>query len=101
MRFVRRSEGASSARKVFRRAREDKRTGHQVYVAAALMEYYCMKDKEVAMRVFNLGLKKYENEPEYGLAYADFLSNLNEDNNTRVVFERILTSFKLTSDKSM
>lgn len=101
MRFIRRSEGPNNARLVFKRAREDKRTGYQVFVAAALLEYNCMKDKEVAIRVFKLGLKKYENEPEFGLAYADFLSNLNEDNNTRVVFERILTSSKLPADKSI
>ncbi|EFO86298.1 hypothetical protein GCK72_004918 [Caenorhabditis remanei] len=101
MRFIRRTEGPNNARLVFKRAREDKRTGYQVFVASALMEYNCMKDKEVAIKVFKLGLKKYENEPGFGLAYADFLSNLNEDNNTRVVFERILTSSKLPSDKSI
>ncbi|CAI2340027.1 unnamed protein product [Caenorhabditis sp. 36 PRJEB53466] len=101
MRFVRRTEGPNNARTVFKKARDDKRTGHQVFVASAFMEYNCMKDKDVAMKVFGLGLKKYENEPDYGLAYADFLSSLNEDNNTRVVFERILTSMKLTTDKSI
>uniref|UniRef100_A0A1I7TA54 Suf domain-containing protein n=1 Tax=Caenorhabditis tropicalis TaxID=1561998 RepID=A0A1I7TA54_9PELO len=101
MRFIRRTEGPITARLVFKRAREDKRTGYQVYVAAAQLEYNCMKDEKVAIRVFQLGLKKYENEPEFGLAYANFLSNLNEDNNTRVVFERILTSAKLPSDKSI
>ncbi|CAI5441860.1 unnamed protein product [Caenorhabditis angaria] len=101
MRFVRRTEGAKNARLVFKRAREDARTGHQVYVASALMEYYCHKDKDVAMRIFNLGLKKYENEPEFGLAYVEFLAHLNEDNNTRVVFERILTSGNLAADKAV
>ncbi|EGT53338.1 CBN-SUF-1 protein [Caenorhabditis brenneri] len=101
MRFIRRTEGPNNARIIFKRAREDKRTGYQVYVAAALMEHNCMKEQDVAIRVFKLGLKKYENEPEFGLAYANFLSNLNEDNNTRVVFERILTSSKLPSDKSI
>ncbi|CAP22079.2 Protein CBR-SUF-1 [Caenorhabditis briggsae] len=101
MRFIRRTEGPNNARLVFKRAREDKRTGYQVFVAAAHMEYNCMKDADVAIRVFKLGLKKYENEPEFGLAYADFLSNMNEDNNTRVVFERILTSSKLPADKQI
>ncbi|CAB3404733.1 unnamed protein product [Caenorhabditis bovis] len=91
MRFIRRTEGAKNARLVFKRAREDSRSGHQVYIASALMEYYCHKDKNVAMRVFEHGLKKYGNEPDYALAYVKFLSHLNEDNNTRVVFERILT----------
>uniref|UniRef100_A0A8R1DTG2 Suf domain-containing protein n=1 Tax=Caenorhabditis japonica TaxID=281687 RepID=A0A8R1DTG2_CAEJA len=101
MRFVRRTEGPNNVRLTFKKARDDKRTGHQVYVAAAFIEYQCMKDPDVAQKVFGLGLKKYESEPEFCGAYTDFLSSLNEDNNTRVVFERILTSLKLTSDKSM
>ena len=76
-----------------------------------------VQDKDVAMRVFDLGLKKYGDEPEYCLAYVDFLTHLNgklrssevseteshhfeEDNNTRVVFERILTSGALPSERS-
>jgi cleavage stimulation factor subunit 3 len=39
-----------------------------------------------------LGLKKYANDPDYCLAYVEFLTPLNEDNNTRVLFERILSS---------
>ncbi|KAJ1347103.1 hypothetical protein KIN20_002069 [Parelaphostrongylus tenuis] len=62
--------------------------------------FYCSKDKDVAMRVFDLGLKKYGDEPEYACAYVDFLTHLNEDNNTRVVFERILTSEALSPEKS-
>ncbi|PIO72479.1 suppressor of forked protein [Teladorsagia circumcincta] len=34
-------------------------------------------DKDVAMRVFDLGLKKYGDEPEYACAYVDFLTHLN------------------------
>ena len=36
-----------------------------------------VQDKDVAMRVFDLGLKKYGDEPEYCLAYVDFLTHLN------------------------
>lgn len=43
MKFVRRVEGIKSTRTVFRKAREDARSKCQVYVAAALMEYYCSK----------------------------------------------------------
>ncbi|CAI4231019.1 unnamed protein product [Auanema sp. JU1783] len=99
LKFVRRTEGVKSARLLFKRAREDKRTSYHIFVASALMEYYCSKDKEIAMRVFDLGLKKYGDEPEYACAYVDFLSHLNEDNNTRVVFERILTSGTMPSEK--
>ncbi|VDM52621.1 unnamed protein product [Angiostrongylus costaricensis] len=100
MKFTRRTEGVRAARAVFKRAREDNRCRHHVFIAAALMEFYCSKDKDVAMRVFDLGLKKYGDEPEYACAYVDFLTHLNEDNNTRVVFERILTSEALSPEKS-
>ncbi|XP_076344478.1 cleavage stimulation factor subunit su(f) isoform X2 [Tachypleus tridentatus] len=101
MKFARRAEGIKSARTVFKKAREDSRSKYHVYVAAALMEYYCSKDKNIAFKIFELGLKKYGDEPGYILAYVDYLSHLNEDNNTRVLFERVLTSGSLTSEKSV
>uniref|UniRef100_A0A0N5AIR5 Suf domain-containing protein n=1 Tax=Syphacia muris TaxID=451379 RepID=A0A0N5AIR5_9BILA len=101
MKFVRRTEGVQFARSVFKRARQDPRCKFHVYVASALMEYYCSKDTDIAIRIFDMGLKKYGDEPDYALAYVDFLSHLNEDNNTRVVFERILTSGTMPTEKSL
>ncbi|XP_065560553.1 cleavage stimulation factor subunit 3-like [Artemia franciscana] len=101
MKFARRAEGIKSARAVFKKAREDQRSSYNVFVAAALMEYYCSKDKNVAFKIFELGLKKYSDDPEYLVAYVDYLSHLNEDNNTRVLFERILSSPSLSSQKSI
>ncbi|KAJ8688604.1 hypothetical protein QAD02_024399 [Eretmocerus hayati] len=101
MKFARRAEGIKSARTVFKKAREDQRCRHHVYVAAALMEYYCTKDKNIAFRIFELGLKKFADNPEYILCYIDYLSHLNEDNNTRVLFERVLSSGSLEPDKSV
>uniref|UniRef100_A0A1I8BZ39 Suf domain-containing protein n=1 Tax=Meloidogyne hapla TaxID=6305 RepID=A0A1I8BZ39_MELHA len=92
MKFIRRTEGLKQARLVFKRAREDKRNNFHVYVAAAYIEYYCSKEPEIAKRIFDLGLKKFAKDPEYALAYVEFLSNLNEETNTRVVFERLLNS---------
>uniref|UniRef100_A0A915DS50 Suppressor of forked domain-containing protein n=1 Tax=Ditylenchus dipsaci TaxID=166011 RepID=A0A915DS50_9BILA len=101
IKFTRRTEGVEAARLVFKQAREDKRISFHVYVAAATMEYYCSKNKQVAMRIFDLGLKRFSNDSEYALSYVDFLSHLNEDNNTRVIFERILNSGALSSDKAV
>lgn len=47
MKFTRRAEGIKSARQVFKLAREDSRTRYHVFVAAALMEYYCSKASEL------------------------------------------------------
>jgi cleavage stimulation factor subunit 3 len=91
MRFERRTEGIKSARSMFKRAREDIRTNHQIYVGAALMEYYCTKDNNIAFNIFNLGLKKYGQNVDYILAYIDYMTHLNEDHNARVLFERVLS----------
>ncbi|CAH2235416.1 jg13274 [Pararge aegeria aegeria] len=101
MKFARRAEGIKSARTVFKRAREDPRSLYHVFVAAALMEYYCSKDKNIAFRIFELGLKKFSHIPEYVLCYIDYLSHLNEDNNTRVLFERVLSSGSLKPESSV
>ncbi|XP_063217787.1 protein suppressor of forked [Bacillus rossius redtenbacheri] len=101
MKFARRAEGIKAARTVFKRAREDVRSKYHVFVAAALMEYYCSKDKNIAFRIFELGLKKFSDNPDYILCYIDYLSHLNEDNNTRVLFERVLSSGNLEPEKSV
>lgn len=77
MKFARRAEGIKSARTVFKKAREDIRSRYHVFVAAALMEYYCSKDKDIAFRIFELGLKKFGGNPEYVKCYVDYLSHLN------------------------
>lgn len=101
MKFTRRAEGIKTARSVFKKAREDIRSRYHVFVAAALMEYYCSKDKDVAFRIFELGLKRFGGSPEYVMCYIDYLSHLNEDNNTRVLFERVLSSGGLTNQLSV
>jgi tetratricopeptide (TPR) repeat protein len=101
MKFCRRAEGIKAARTVFKMAREDERSNFHVYVAAALMEYYSSKDKNVAFRIFDLGLRKFSSSPEFILAYLDYLSHLNEDNNTRVLFERVLTAGTLEPRDSL
>lgn len=49
MKFMRRSEGIKAARLAFKKAREDVRSNHHVFTAAALMEYYCSKVKQVKL----------------------------------------------------
>jgi len=100
MRFERRTDGIKSARTIFKRAREDSRINHQIYIAAALMEYYCTKDNNIAFNIFNLGLKKYGQNIDYILAYIDFMTHLNEDHNARVLFERVLAADNSISKQS-
>lgn len=95
MRFTRRTDGLKAARAVFKRARDEKRCGYQIYVAAALMEYHCTKEQAIACKIFELGLKKFNNCPNFILSYIHFMNSLNEENNTRVLFERVLTTCSL------
>ncbi|KAF7493188.1 Cleavage stimulation factor subunit 3 [Sarcoptes scabiei] len=101
MKFIRRTESITSARAIFKRAREDTRCTYEIYIASALMEYYCSKDINISCKIFELGLKKFLHEPNFILAYIDFLSHLNEENNIRVLFERVLSGDALSPEKSL
>lgn len=90
MRFARRAEGIKSARAVFKKARADERISYHVYVFAALMEYNCTKDTAVSQKIFELGLKRFKNDVEFLQQYTKFMQTLNESNNTRVLYERVL-----------
>nr|XP_047143845.1 cleavage stimulation factor subunit 3 isoform X1 [Hydra vulgaris] len=91
MKFSRRAEGISESRAVFKKAREDPRSKHHVFICASLIEHYCNKDPKVASNIFELGLKKYADNEDYLKAYIDYKIAQNDDNNTRVVFERLLS----------
>jgi cleavage stimulation factor subunit 3 len=98
MKFARRAEGIKAARTVFKMAREDARSRYHVFISAAMMEYYSTKvtlstlinlstshslsqqDKTVAFKIFELGLKKYGDQPEYILAYVNYMSHINGKN---------------------
>ncbi|KFD59107.1 hypothetical protein M514_00270 [Trichuris suis] len=99
MRFFRRREGIVGARTVFKKAREDTRCTWQVYVAAAQMELACTKESTVATKIFELALQKFPNVLEVALAYIEFLISLNNKENTRSLFERILTSDQIPPEK--
>ncbi|CAH1120995.1 unnamed protein product [Ceutorhynchus assimilis] len=101
MKFARRAEGLESARKVFKRARDDPRSQYHIFVYAALMEWHYSTDKNTAFRTLELGFKKFGGIPEYVTSYIDYLSHLNENNNTRQLFEKILSSGRLGNENSI
>ncbi|TDH72901.1 hypothetical protein CCR75_006670 [Bremia lactucae] len=99
-RFARRAYGAkglAEARAIFKRARKDEREGactYHVFAASALLEFYSDNSeagKDIAFKIFELGLKKCIQEPAYVLCYLDFLGHLNDDNNMRSLFEKVLS----------
>ncbi|KAF9460965.1 hypothetical protein BDZ94DRAFT_1238063 [Collybia nuda] len=93
MRFGRRAEGVKSSRSIFGKARKDRWAPWEVYEAAALMEYHCSDDKSVASRIFEKGLDYFGDEVEFVLRYLGFLISVNDENNARALFERVIATF--------
>lgn len=81
MRFLRRIEGIRSARQIFKKARDDSRISYHVYVAAAFMEYFCTKDKNIAYKIFQLGSTKFDHIPEYVLSFIELAKHINGKEN--------------------
>ncbi|ORZ09158.1 hypothetical protein BCR42DRAFT_334731 [Absidia repens] len=92
MRFARRTEGIKSARALFSKARKSSCRTYHVFIASALMEYHNSKDPGVAGKIFGLGIKSFGDDPAYICEYLDFLIQMNDDNNTRALFERSLAT---------
>ncbi|KIM62980.1 hypothetical protein SCLCIDRAFT_24567 [Scleroderma citrinum Foug A] len=95
IRYARRAHDLKTFRAIFARARKDRWTPWEVYEAAALMEYHCNKDGGlgVASRIFEKGLESFGDEVEFVLRYLGFLISVNDDNNARALFERVIPTF--------
>ncbi|KAN0098123.1 Suppressor of forked protein (Suf) domain containing protein [Tylopilus felleus] len=95
IRYARRAHDLKTFRAVFAKARKDRWTSWEVYEAAALMEYHCNKDggMGVASRIFEKGLESFGDEIEFVLRYLGFLISVNDDNNARALFERVIPTF--------
>ncbi|KAJ7197027.1 Suf-domain-containing protein [Mycena pura] len=95
MRFARRALGHKAARDVFGRGRRDEYTGWELFEAAALTEYRCnLEDgRIVAARIFEMGMKKYASDVHYVLSHLGFLLTVNDENNARALFERVIGTF--------
>ncbi|TPX37613.1 hypothetical protein SmJEL517_g00759 [Synchytrium microbalum] len=96
MRVMRRLQGVRGARAIFARGRKTMYSSYQLFVSSALMEYYNTKDAGVAGRIFELGYKTLTEKNDVDMAhfishYLDFLIQMNDDNNTRALFERALS----------
>ncbi|KAL0575471.1 mRNA 3'-end-processing protein rna14 [Marasmius crinis-equi] len=94
MRFVRRAQGVNASRPIFGKARKDPFTPWQVYESAALMEYHCSGEKDVAVRIFERGMSLFGNDKDYVLRYLGFLITVNDSNNARALFERVIGTFQ-------
>ncbi|KAF8905733.1 hypothetical protein CPB84DRAFT_1844737 [Gymnopilus junonius] len=93
MRFGMRAEGVKSSRSIFGRARRDRWAPWETYEASALMEYHCSDDKGIASRIFEKGMDVFGDEIEFVVRYLGFLISINDKNNARALFERVIPTF--------
>ncbi|KAK0184254.1 hypothetical protein F5146DRAFT_938870 [Armillaria mellea] len=93
MRFMQRTQGVLKSRLVFSTARKDRWCPWEVYEAAALMEFHCTNDKNIASRIFEKGLHTFATEIEFILRYLVFLISINDENNARALFESVINTF--------
>ncbi|KAL0060538.1 mRNA 3'-end-processing protein rna14 [Marasmius tenuissimus] len=75
-------------------ARKDPLMPWQVYESAALMEYHCSGEKEVATKIFERGMSLFGDDKDYVLRYLSFLITINDSNNARALFERVIGTFQ-------
>ena len=89
LRFTARTDGLKGVRTLFSRLRRrNHEITHHLFVAAGLMEYHFGKEKDVASRIFELGMKTAsfgENE-QYLEQYMGFLHHINDDTSTPLLF---------------
>lgn len=98
MRFARRAEGLKAARLVFGKARKSPHVTWHSFEASALMEYHANKDSAVAVRIFELGLKQFDEDVAFVTKYLEFLLAINDDTNARALFER--SALKIPSERA-
>ncbi|KAF2072691.1 hypothetical protein CYY_005997 [Polysphondylium violaceum] len=91
MKFARRTERVDGPRKIFKRAKAQPDCTFHPYIALGLIEFYVNQDPKMARDLFELGLKKFPNDTCFIHFYIEFLTSLNEENNTRVLFEKLLS----------
>ncbi|KDN40098.1 Suf-domain-containing protein [Tilletiaria anomala UBC 951] len=92
MQFLRRTEGIRPTRICFGKARKSSNCTWQVYEASAMIEYHCSKDTRVATNVFELAVKTFGTNEMLIVRYLDFLLRINDENNARALFERVITT---------
>ena len=90
IRFARRALGPKPARKVFNNARKAEADTHHVYLVMAGIEHITNKSPPTAAKIFQAGLQKHGEEPDFIKAYVDFLFQVSDDGNLRLLFEKIL-----------
>lgn len=77
MRSMRRIQGKASFRGVFGEARKRGRLTSDVYIAVALIEFHCY-EPDTARKIFDRGLKLFQEDERFALAYIKHLVASND-----------------------
>lgn len=88
MKAMERAQGIKEARRIFGEARKLAYSTFHIYVASARMEYHSNKEPVVASKIFEVGLKRFGDNPEFVKIYFDFLVLINDETNARALFEK-------------
>lgn len=95
MKFASRTKGqAIDVRKIFLIAFKSPKVTYHVYIAAALIEWEDNNNLVYAGKIFDRGLNKFLTEPIYVNEYLKFLEHQKDQNNIRVLYEKVVTSIQ-------
>jgi len=72
-------KGIKAARSIFGKARRGTHLTWHLYEASAMMEFHSNKDSAVAIKIFDLGTKKFPNEVDFVMKHLQFLLSINDD----------------------
>lgn len=100
MRFARRAQSQQKAREIFKRARTNAHCRYHIFIASGQMEFHMNKEPQIAAKVYEHCMNNVAgSNANFALEYLDFLSHRNEDNNTRAVFECVVSQVPKESAK--
>lgn len=88
MKAMERSNGIKEARRVFGEARKLSYSTYHIYICSAMIEYHTNREPVIASKIFEVGLKRFSENPDYVKAYFDYLVLIKDNTNARALFEK-------------
>jgi cleavage stimulation factor subunit 3 len=44
-----------------------------------MMEYHCTKRPDISIKIFDMGMKQFGDDPNYAIKYLSFLLSINDE----------------------
>ena len=103
IRHIRRIDGVDACRRVFIDARKSivMKSCVELYIVCALIEYITNKDSVLAGHIFKYAIQLYPQSIQLMSAYVNYLEHINDQNNMRVMLERIFVNTDTQANKSV